>query len=598
MRAGLAAAHDPRRGRAASSGSRRADLVALVIGSCARSRAAPRVSAYATQPRAAAYAELLRRAGHPVRPARPLAERAARRGDARRARPAGVEPEGAPRARRFVRDGGRLVAVAARWPGWRGSSRHRRWRPADGARRRTLPRSARRGPARWCAPRGRMLARLGGALPVLGAAGAACGRRAPAAAARAAGRRLAAAEPPAREADDAALGLGLAGAGRPVTFPESVHGYGAARGLAGVPAALWALRAAARRPGGLWRRPPARPAGGHRGDADAGAPRVRRGARRRARCARNPRGGSEVKELHERVAGEVGKVVVGQDEALEAARGARARRPRAARGRARRRQDAARERVARALASSSGAFSSRPTCCPRDLTGTMALRGGELVFRPGPVFANILLADEINRTPPKTQAALLEAMQEGQVTVDGETHPLPDPFLVLATQNPIEYEGTYPLPEAQLDRFLLKVRSATRTPGGARDARAGPPRPEPAGAGRRRRSPRADDVRAARAEVDATEVSDEVAGYVVALVRDTRALPSVRSAPARGRRCTCSSRPRPRPGSRAGTSSRPTTSPAWRPRCCATGSSCARGRARALDARAVRTALEAVPVPR
>ena len=76
---------------------------------------------------------------------------------------------------------------------------------------------------------------------------------------------------------------------------------------------------------------------------------------------------------------------------------------------------------------------------------------------PGPVFTNLLLADEINRTPPKTQAALLEAMQEGQVSADGESRPLPDPFLVVATQNPIEYEGTYPLPEAQLDRFLMKI---------------------------------------------------------------------------------------------------------------------------------------------
>ena len=94
---------------------------------------------------------------------------------------------------------------------------------------------------------------------------------------------------------------------------------------------------------------------------------------------------------------------------------------------------------------------------PSDLTGTMTLRGGELAFRPGPVFTNVLLADEINRTPPKTQSALLEAMQERQVSVEGETQPLPDPFLVIATQNPIEYEGTYPLPEAQLDRFLFQA---------------------------------------------------------------------------------------------------------------------------------------------
>ncbi len=94
---------------------------------------------------------------------------------------------------------------------------------------------------------------------------------------------------------------------------------------------------------------------------------------------------------------------------------------------------------------------------PSDVTGTMTLRAGELAFRPGPVFTNVVLADEINRTPPKTQAALLEAMQERQVTVDGESRPLPAPFLVAATQNPIEYEGTYPLPEAQLDRFLFRI---------------------------------------------------------------------------------------------------------------------------------------------
>src|SRR5205807_7638930 len=94
---------------------------------------------------------------------------------------------------------------------------------------------------------------------------------------------------------------------------------------------------------------------------------------------------------------------------------------------------------------------------PSDLTGTMTLRAGELVFRPGPVFTNLLLADEINRTPPKTQAALLEAMQERQVSVEGIARPLPEPFLVVATQNPIEYEGTYPLPEAQLDRFVMKL---------------------------------------------------------------------------------------------------------------------------------------------
>lgn len=100
-----------------------------------------------------------------------------------------------------------------------------------------------------------------------------------------------------------------------------------------------------------------------------------------------------------------------------------------------------------------------PDLMPSDVTGSYIYnqRVGEFAFRPGPVFAHFLLADEINRAPAKTQAALLEAMQERQVTIEGTTHPLPSPFIVMATQNPIEYEGTYPLPEAQLDRFLLRT---------------------------------------------------------------------------------------------------------------------------------------------
>lgn len=100
-----------------------------------------------------------------------------------------------------------------------------------------------------------------------------------------------------------------------------------------------------------------------------------------------------------------------------------------------------------------------PDLMPADVTGSSIWnqRDGEFEFRPGPIFTNLLLADEINRAPPKTQAALLESMQERQVTIEAATHPLGRPFLVLATQNPIEYEGTYPLPEAQLDRFLLRV---------------------------------------------------------------------------------------------------------------------------------------------
>ncbi len=119
--------------------------------------------------------------------------------------------------------------------------------------------------------------------------------------------------------------------------------------------------------------------------------------------------------------------------------------------------------LARALAQTIDATTSRIQCTPdllpADVTGSPVLdrATGEFVFRPGPVFANVFLADEVNRTTPKTQSAMLEAMAEGAVTVDGITHPLPRPFFVLATQNPIELAGTFPLPEAQLDRFLFKL---------------------------------------------------------------------------------------------------------------------------------------------
>src|SRR3954453_22870459 len=119
--------------------------------------------------------------------------------------------------------------------------------------------------------------------------------------------------------------------------------------------------------------------------------------------------------------------------------------------------------MARSLAAVTGAGFARvqfpPDLLPSDLTGSSFLdpRRGDLVFRPGPIFTDVLLADEVNRAPPKTQAALLEAMQERQVTADGETRALPPSFVVLATQNPVEFEGTYPLPEAQLDRFAVRL---------------------------------------------------------------------------------------------------------------------------------------------
>jgi MoxR-like ATPase len=169
-----------------------------------------------------------------------------------------------------------------------------------------------------------------------------------------------------------------------------------------------------------------------------------------------------------------------------------------------------------------------PDMLPSDLTGTMTLRGGELAFRPGPVFTNVLLADEINRTPPKTQSALLEAMQEGQVSIEGESHALPDPFLVIATQNPVEYEGTYPLPEAQLDRFLL--RALVEYPGEEQELavltlpRSGVSSPSLDSIAT---VLDADSLHAARSTVNETAVADEVAVYVVAIVRATRQLPSV-----------------------------------------------------------------------
>jgi MoxR-like ATPase len=184
--------------------------------------------------------------------------------------------------------------------------------------------------------------------------------------------------------------------------------------------------------------------------------------------------------------------------------------------------------VAGALGVDFGRAQFTPDMLPSDLTGTMTLRAGDLVFRPGPIFTNLLLADEINRTPPKTQAALLEAMGEAQVTVDGVSRPLPQPFLVVATQNPIEYEGTYPLPEAQLDRFLMKV-SVGYPSAEAENEMLDLPRTglAPTGLAEIQAVTTAEELLRMRSDVDDTHVSDEVSGYVVALVRRTRELPSV-----------------------------------------------------------------------
>ncbi len=185
------------------------------------------------------------------------------------------------------------------------------------------------------------------------------------------------------------------------------------------------------------------------------------------------------------------------------------------------------ETFSRALGLDHNRVQFTPDMLPSDVSGTMTLRAGELAFRPGPGFANVLHADEINRTPPKTQAALLEAMQEGTVTVDGQSHDLPEPFMVVATQNPIEYEGTYPLPEAQLDRFLMRLD----IPYPERDQEVEilqTPRRGIAPIGLSRRSePITAEIAAARERVDGVEVAAEVLDYVVAIVRRTRELPSV-----------------------------------------------------------------------
>ncbi|MCO4235846.1 MoxR family ATPase [Pseudarthrobacter sp. MDT3-26] len=172
-----------------------------------------------------------------------------------------------------------------------------------------------------------------------------------------------------------------------------------------------------------------------------------------------------------------------------------------------------------------------PDLMPGDITGSLVYDShtSEFSFREGPVFTNILLADEINRTPPKTQASLLEAMEERQVSVDGVSRPLPANFLVAATQNPVEYEGTYPLPEAQLDRFLLKLTmplpSRIDEVEVIRRHAAGFNPRDLAAAGVRAVAG-AEDLERARQAVATVAVEREIIGYIVDLVRATRQAPS------------------------------------------------------------------------
>jgi MoxR-like ATPase len=177
--------------------------------------------------------------------------------------------------------------------------------------------------------------------------------------------------------------------------------------------------------------------------------------------------------------------------------------------------------IARALDLRTGRIQGTPDLLPTDVTGSSIFEGGGLRFVAGPVFTNILLVDEINRATPRTQSALLEAMQERQVSIEGTTHVLPDPFVVLATQNPVEFEGTFALPQAQLDRFLVRVQIGYPDEAGERRiARRHQADAEPleriipiANAGR---------LLALRDEVRRVHVGDEVEAYVVALVQATR----------------------------------------------------------------------------
>jgi MoxR-like ATPase len=184
--------------------------------------------------------------------------------------------------------------------------------------------------------------------------------------------------------------------------------------------------------------------------------------------------------------------------------------------------------IAQSMAASFTRIQFTSDMLPSDILGVSILdpKTTDFTFRPGPVFHNVVLADEVNRTPPKTQSALLEAMSEFQVTVDGRTHPLPRPFIVMATQNPIEYEGTYSLPESQLDRFLIRVEIGY--PPGEDELRIMKRRDTPAAISGLPQVCSGEHLMALQETVGRVLVDDSVSRYMLAIIQATRAHDQVR----------------------------------------------------------------------